>query len=197
MEVSMKCKIDNCKNDVLYKKDMVCQKHYFRFMRYGTYDLTRVGAAFRRSNPAGYQVLYIPNHPLAHKGAYVYEHRAVIYKKYGDNLPNCELCGKPCSWAPYTTHIDHIDKDVTNNREENLRVLCNSCNTRRDFNQQVIDSIHGKHMITFNGKTLSAEAWSREPNVNVKGATIIRRISKELSIEDCLFGEKKTHKIKQ
>ena len=37
----MKCKIDGCTQNARYKKDQVCQKHYFRFMRYGTYELKR------------------------------------------------------------------------------------------------------------------------------------------------------------
>lgn len=35
----MKCKIDGCNREAMYKADCVCQMHYFRFMRNGTYDL--------------------------------------------------------------------------------------------------------------------------------------------------------------
>ena len=72
----MKCKIDGCTQNARYKKDQVCQKHYFRFMRYGTYELTSV-RKYRIENPAGYQKIYEPSHFLAGKDGYVYEHRFV------------------------------------------------------------------------------------------------------------------------
>jgi len=122
------CKVNGCDNDSAYVKDDVCQMHYFRFMRNGTYDTVRK-RNYRYTNPKGYQAIYEPDHILSQKNGYVYEHRFVMYSVFGDNLPDCALCGKECNWDLYTTHIDHIDEDVTNNKPDNLRSLCNACNT--------------------------------------------------------------------
>ena len=35
----MTCKIDGCKSEVMCKQQGVCQKHYFRMRRNGSYDL--------------------------------------------------------------------------------------------------------------------------------------------------------------
>ena len=72
------CSIGGCTHNVMYSGKQVCQKHYFRFMRYGTYDLTR-GPKRRTQNKAGYQMIPSNDHPLAMKNGYVYEHRMVYF----------------------------------------------------------------------------------------------------------------------
>lgn len=130
----MKCKIEGCDSECRYMEQRVCQKHYFRMMRYGTYELIKKGKRKSRSqNARGYQMLHMPEHPLAMANGCVYEHRAVIYAKYGENLPDCEICGKPLNWL--NAHIDHIDENVINNSESNLRPLCVGCNTVTNIQQ--------------------------------------------------------------
>lgn len=188
------CKVDGCERVSAYKKDDVCQKHYFRFMRNGTYETVRK-RKYRVTNQAGYQSLLEPNHPLSQSSGYVYEHRMVAYSKYGETLPDCELCGKACSWDIYTTHIDHIDEDVTNNNPLNLRPLCNGCNSSR--NNPPKHTWSNATAITFNGKTMTANEWSREDGVLVSRPTIINRLAKGYSVEDALFSRKKTHNGKR
>ena len=87
MAAIMKCKVDGCERNADYQSQQVCQKHYFRFMRNGHYDLKTVdernpynrSRKYRTQNPAGYQKIYEPNHPLAQKGGDVYEHRFVEF----------------------------------------------------------------------------------------------------------------------
>ena len=184
----MKCKVDGCDRDASYQAAQVCQKHYFRFMRNGTYDLKKQ-RKYRTQNPAGYQKLYEPDHPLAEKGGDVYEHRFIVYNHYGETLPDCEICGKPTNWE--TCHIDHIDCDVTNNNISNLRPLCNACNTRRDYPD--FHSIKGRLAVTFDGITQTPTEWARDSRINVCGGQIKRRIDAGMSVEDALFSAKKTH----
>ena len=127
----MKCKVEGCDRECKhYPGKGVCQMHYFRMMRYGTYELTKNGKGkFRHKNAKGYQMLKIPDHPLSMANGCVYEHRKVVYDRYGETLPPCEKCGKKVTWK--TAHIDHIDEVVDNNADSNLRVLCRACNVMR------------------------------------------------------------------
>ena len=185
------CKVGGCNRKSMYKKDDVCQKHYFRFMRNGTYGTVKT-RKYRISNPKGYQLLFMPDHPLSQSTGYVYEHRYIMYCLWGDHLPDCGLCGKACDWQPYTTHIDHIDNDVTNNEQKNLRSLCNACNSRRDY--PLMHELSWCSSIEYDGKSLTATGWSRDARVSVTGSTIKSRIKKGWSVFDALFTKSRTVK---
>lgn len=190
----MKCKIEGCEKSAVYKSDQVCQMHYFRFMRNGTYDTVRK-RAYRYINPAGYHSIYEPEHCLAQKNGYVYEHRFNLFNEKGRSISKCELCNSPWSWDDiYNSHVDHIDEDKSNNKPINLRPLCNSCNTKRtkvDYSK-----LNGFTSISLNGKTMTATEWSRQPGVEVTRSTIVSRISKGWSVEDAIFTKSKTLKAK-
>lgn len=192
----MKCKIDGCDRDCMYITQQVCQKHYFRMMRYGTYELTKRGKhkAFTK-NAQGYVMCRDTTHPLVMKNGFVYEHRKVIYAKYGDQLPPCELCGKEVNWN--TAHIDHKDEVVNHNEENNLRVLCNACNVMRSRVHIPSHTRKTCHAITYHGETKTPAEWSRDPRVKIAGSTIISRLKKGMPVEQALFGEKATHRSKK
>lgn len=194
----MKCKFEGCDNKVKYSKDQLCQTHYHRKWRNGHFELLREikqqtlghSRVYRLTMPGkGYQRLYEPDHPLRDKSGYVSEHRMVIYAKYGENLPPCELCNAQLNWA--NVHVDHINRDVKNNKESNLRPLCNSCNTRRDRPEE--HTFSRNTPITFNGETKTAEEWGRDSRVSVTGHTIKRRLKLGMSHEEALFSPKITH----
>lgn len=186
----MKCKIEGCERDAMYTDQCVCQMHYFRFMRNGSYELKPKSRAIRIVMPGkGYIRLYEPSHPLADTQGYVSEHRKVVYSRIGETLSCCELCGKPVTWSD--VHIDHIDKNVQNNSPENLRPLCRPCNTFRDYPEQV--SMPGRISVTYNGETKTPEEWSRDVSVSVSGHVIRNRLKSGMSIEQALFSPKKTH----
>ncbi|MCE9887885.1 HNH endonuclease [Kluyvera intermedia] len=190
----MKCKVEGCDRECKhYPGKGICQMHYFRMMRYGTYELTKVGKGkTRQRNGKGYQMLKMPDHPLVMANGFVYEHRKVIYDRHGEALPPCEKCGKTVTWK--TVHIDHIDEVVDNNDESNLRVLCRACNVMRSRVHIPEHTKQGRSSITFEGITKTAYEWSRDPRVMVSAPTIIRRIKNGMSVEEALFSPKITHR---
>jgi len=191
----MKCKIEDCEKEAMYKAAQVCQKHYFRYMRNGTYHLlgtrTHLGPISRRyrtQNPAGYYSVYEPDHFLSWANGYVYEHRKVYFDEIEKSPAKCLLCLNEINWK--SLHIDHIDNDVTNNKSNNLRPLCRSCNV---FRGHTNDSM-GTFILSINGKTMSASAWARQPGSKVCCSTIRYRKRKGYSDYDAVYGEKVTHK---
>lgn len=194
----MQCRANECDRDALYKTEQLCQKHYFRLWRKGYLELdsvvkTREFGYSRKQRVTmpgkGYQRLYDPSHPLSDKAGYVSEHRKIVYEQHRDLLPPCQLCGKELEWA--TCHIDHIDCNVKNNSKDNLRPLCNACNTRRFYPEQ--HTMSGHHSMTFNGETKTPHEWSKDPRIEVSYATILQRKCKGMSDVDALFSAKKTH----
>lgn len=180
------CKIKGCGRESMYKIKDLCQMHYFRFMRNGTYETT-LTRKYRRENPAGYQLVYEPDHILASSNGYVYEQRFVYFNEISETVTFCALCGCKIDWKD--CHIDHIDEDVTNNDKDNLRSLCRGCNVFRGHSRTSM----GKHLLTANGITMTAAAWARADGVEVAGATIARRKSLGASDYDAIFGKRKTH----
>lgn len=176
------CKVDGCDRKAQYKEQQVCQKHYFRMMRYGTYKKTKHGKAKREIiTPNGYKKLYIPSHRFSDKGGYCYEHRVVLLDKIGEGPHKCEKCKKHWDWRPYKDHVDHIDNNKLNNNPDNLRPLCNGCNSKRtkvDYCQ--LDHCLGIEWI---GEIKTAEDWARDERVAVDARVIRNRIRAGWSID--------------
>jgi len=187
-----KCRIDDCSKPVKFKGQSLCQMHYFRFRRTGRFSINVLVPGEKRTiHSAGYVIIRMPDHPLAKKGGSLYEHRKVIYDIYGDNLPPCQICGADSKWHSRKTHIDHIDRNKSNNSKENLRVLCNACNSRRDRKPDYeYKRVTG---ITIGDQTKTARAWAKEPGVRFCGASILRRYKRGLSGWESVYGEKLTH----
>lgn len=181
----MPCKIDGCDHKVMYPVIQLCQMHYFRFLRTGSYEIVKKPRKPFLQNPAGYKTIYCEESPLSDSRGCVYEHRQVVYEKYGDNLPDCEICGKPTTWA--TCHIDHKDECVTNNAIENLRPVCSGCNTSRTERKTT-----KKYEI--DGVSKSLTEWAKHPEVVVSRHQIARRLASGLSVKESVFGMNKTHK---
>jgi len=185
----MKCKIKDCNKEAVYKERQICQMHYFRYMRNGTYKKIKTRKKFIKTQN-GYIKRYLPNHALADKAGYVYEHRYQLYKKIGPGKFKCELCMKDWSWRIYKDHVDHIDNNKQNNQISNLRPLCNGCNAFKDFDYETMS----KNLFAVDSTTRSARAWAAMSDVRVCEATILRRRKAGMSDYNCVYGEKVTHK---
>lgn len=190
--LEFKCVIDGCDRYANYREKRLCQMHYFRLMRGGiekTQKQLRVELfgshrKYRVANPAGYQKLYEPLHPLSNQG-YVYEHRKVIWDIYGNSLPRCELCECELYWD--SCHIDHKNNDVTDNSVSNLRPLCGSCNTSRGYPSDSAE-------IEIDGVMKSIMQWARHDDCKVSHATIKRRLKAGFTNKEAVFADKLTHK---
>lgn len=186
----MRCIAENCEREAMYKKVSLCQKHYFRVMRTGTHEAIKKTRKDRIVTPNGYARIYKPDHALADRRGYVFEHRAVMWEKAGGICKKCDACEKPESWA--TCHVDHIDNDRLNNSPSNLRILCRGCNIKRGLRPESY-AARGAGLITFDGKTDTCHGWARDPRVSLVSQSIARRKRAGMSDYDCLFAPKKTH----
>lgn len=171
----MTCTIDGCTKKIQYVKRQICQMHYFRFMRTGMYDLEQRVSKYRISNAAGYQSIHEPDHWLSDNRGYVYEHRFVLFNAKGHDIDSCEMCGKEWSWHNgWSSHVDHIDEDNTNNHIDNLRPLCNACNTHRTEKDYIN---HPNSVVLFYyGEEKTAAEWGRDSRIPVKAHTILSRL---------------------
>ena len=179
------CCIDGCNKTIAYIERQICQMHYFRFMRNGTYDKT-IKRKYRVENPAGYQKITEKEHPLSDGSGYVYEHRFVYYN-HDKDVSKCSICGTNINWK--TLHIDHIDDNVRNNDISNLRATCRNCNTTKGRKASSLS----KTFIEYRGIKLSVAEWARRDDVKVAYQTIRYRLLNGISPEDAIFGERKTH----
>ena len=184
------CHIKGCNRDSMYKKKDLCQMHYFRFMRTGSFELVDSGDLSHVTSN-GYTVVHRPEHPLARGTGYILQHREVLYNSIGESTPDCALCGCKTSWEIYKFHVDHIDEDKSNNDISNLRMLCNSCNVGRTKKTQC--EAAGRISVTINGETKTPQEWSRVDGVAVSGTTIRRRLKGGASHYDSVYGKRLTH----
>lgn len=138
----------------------------------------------KRLNAKGYVMRKEPSHPLAMSDGWVYEHRMVLFAQYGQELPDCDLCGAPTNWA--TCHVDHKDQTVDNNVISNLRPVCRGCNTSRTQRRTV-------PVYECRGKVLTVKQWSEQPGATVTPHQIKLRLKAGKSVEEAVFGPNKTH----
>lgn len=190
----MQCVIENCRRTVRYKDRGICQMHYFRFMRNGSYDLKterrpspKRPRKDRYVDPKGYVVVWAEGHPLANKRGLVRENRRVYHDEVDSSPTSCLLCSEPINWK--TLHIDHIDNNTGNNDKHNLRALCRSCNVFRGHTAESM----GKHILEVDGVRMDAMAWARCAGVELSGHTILCRFKGGMSAKDAIFSPRKTH----
>jgi len=91
-----------------------------------------------------YEHKYVNDHPYFGTKA-VGVHRLKIYDKYGESLPDCEICGDSVTWD--FCHIDHKDNNTLNNDIDNLRPLHPGCNSHRDRVYADYNGLAARHKI--------------------------------------------------
>lgn len=185
----MQCKVRDCERESMYQTQQVCQKHYFRHMRTGSYELQVRKPKKVVPDRRGYKRIRALSHPLADGSGYVWAHRFIMYAKYGAKPPPCALCGKHVTWK--TLHVDHIDENPANNKAWNLRIACRGCNVKRGRGVECEYEHHTK--VKCLGKAMTITEWSRQPNVHVSPGGIRHRLRKGCTAEEALFSKKKTH----
>ena len=184
-EQIVQCSVEGCERSASYKSACLCQKHYFRLRRNGSVHLLpKTPGKTRRLNAKGYVMIKEPGHPLAMCDGWVYEHRKVMFAQYGEDLPDCDLCGAPTNWS--TCHVDHKDQTVDNNVISNLRPVCRGCNTSRTQRRTT-------PVYECMGMVLTVKQWSEQPGAMVGPHQINLRLKAGNSIEDAVFSANKTH----
>ena len=132
------CTVAGCQKRARPSKEQVCEMHYYRKRRTGTYDDAPLLQS--RLNSDGYVMVRRPDHPLAAMAGsnrvWVYEQRIVLYDAIGPGAHACHRCGIPVRWdRSYPVHPDalvaaHINGRITDNRAANLTPVCSNCQRR-------------------------------------------------------------------
>lgn len=121
------CGVEECDLPAKRRGANLCEKHYMRLHRRGTTEKKQY--SYRYTNTRGYVRLLVRDHPLAHIGGCVLEHRAVMYDALGEGPHPCYWCGTVLDWQDIS--VDHLNEDKTDNRRTNLVLSCNDCNLMR------------------------------------------------------------------
>lgn len=123
------CTVDGCETDISKIMGRICRKHYYRWSKYGSWDLPPVEPV--RVNGNGYPIRHNPGHPLANlSGGRGLEHRMILFDAIGDGAHPCAYCGKSITWRVDLT-VDHVNHVRSDNKLENLVPACQPCNSRK------------------------------------------------------------------
>jgi hypothetical protein len=90
---------------------------------------TEPGGKYR--HVAGYLMVRVGrDHRLSTStSVYVYEHRLVLFEAFGEGPFHCYICNAGLDWDTLT--VDHLNDVRDDNRIENLKPACDSCNQQR------------------------------------------------------------------
>jgi uncharacterized Zn-finger protein len=159
MSNAMNCKVEGCHKAANRKAAQLCESHYMRFRRRGTFDKVPKVETANHSN--GYILEHRDGHPLCTPGGgnTVFQHRRVFYDAHGKGPFNCHWCEAVVTWS--YLHIDHLNENKKDNAISNLVASCQVCNQGRGRWKSIAKSKHGGKVIEFDGKSYCLIDWAR------------------------------------
>lgn len=156
------CKVEGCGLRITFKREGVCNKHHYRWKKYGSFDLPP--KPFTIQNQGGYLLQLAPGHPMKQRtgrGAYVLQHRVVLYDAIGPGPHPCHWCNHSLEWD--AIQVDHVNSEKTDNRLENLVVSCIHCNASRGGQKR-------------NGKPIFDVPYKDREAINARLRALVRRL---------------------
>lgn len=128
------CSLAGCERPSRTKRGALCEVHYYRRYRTGTFD----DPSYKRRYAVrhGYIRLVGTDCPIAGENGSVMEHRKVLYEAIGPGQHECHWCRKPVRWSKMqrcanNLVVDHLNSVTSDNRRENLVPSCQRCNAAR------------------------------------------------------------------
>lgn len=182
----MNCKIEDCGKHANRKGHQLCEAHYGRFRRNGTFDVRP--PVVESSHSGGYILDHVDGHPLCTPGGgnVVFQHRRIYYDIHGVGPFQCNWCAERITWADL--HVDHLNEDKKDNAPDNLVVSCGVCNQQRGMWKSVAKSKHNGLIITFNGESYCQVDWARKIGITVQ--SLVWRLNHGWPIERALTESK-------
>lgn len=160
----VQCKVDGCDNAASRTGKTLCEMHYYRKRRSGSFDLVDPKRGpITHSN--GYVLIYAPAHPLGTTSCRQYEHRIVYYDAHGDGPFSCHWCGAQVTWGDM--HVDHVNAVRNDNRLGNLVASCPRCNQDRGIEKMRKTTRSKARSISLRGRTLSVPQWADVIGISV------------------------------
>lgn len=157
------CSVDGCDRLATRVGAGLCEMHYARLRRRGSFR-TQAEEAGKRPDLRhchGYILEHLPHHPLATNGqrSRIYQHRAVYFEAHGVGPFQCHVCGSQVTWD--MMHVDHLDDDKSNNDIANLAAACPTCNQAR-AKEKVARASRQRATQVFehDGLRLTAQQWA-------------------------------------
>lgn len=177
------CSVERCKSAANRVGHVLCEKHYMRKRRHGSFHKKSTLKHKNLTHTGGYVLIHAPNHPLRKSSNRLYEHRVVYYDAHGAGPFKCNWCDAELTWDDL--HIDHLNDVVTDNRIENLVASCPVCNVARGRNKMIATRrAQSTRRYKAHGKDMCLSEWARY--LGISTASINYRIKKGWPLDKAL-----------
>lgn len=154
------CVASGCDRPANRKTLQLCEMHYYRLRRNGSFEkVDRVKPGLLK-HAGGYLLAHAPDHPLRRdSSSRVYEHRIIYHAKHGDGPFACNWCGKLVTWDDL--HVDHLNDRPDDNQPGNLVASCPPCNQKRGLDKmRTTQRLKSGRRYTAHGKTMCMSEWA-------------------------------------
>lgn len=160
------CSAPGCEAHATRVGAVLCEKHYMRRRRNGTYD--RRARAKEMPHSHGYVLEWAKGHPLDGRVdtmTRVYQHRRVFHDHHGEGPFECHWCSTPVTWDDM--HVDHLNAVKHDNRPDNLVASCPACNKARGVEKMTrTHRERSKAKIEWRGEALTVGEWAKRIGIS-------------------------------